>query len=58
MDRQPLKDGEVLKSGMIVSFPYHSAVLGDLIHPDPSQVEIVVAPSLNFKRGIDFEDNI
>jgi hypothetical protein len=58
MDRQPLKEGETLKSGMIVSFPCHSAVLGELIHPDPSQVEIVAAPSLNFKRGIDFEDNI
>jgi hypothetical protein len=58
MDRQPIKEGEALISGMIVSFPCHRAVLGDLIDPDLSQVEIVAAPSLNFKRGIDFEDNI
>jgi hypothetical protein len=58
MDRHPLEDGESLQSGMVVSFPYHRAVLGELQSSDPSQLEIVSAPSFNFKQSIAFEDNI
>jgi hypothetical protein len=25
MDRQPLEDGELIQSGMVISFPCHSA---------------------------------
>jgi hypothetical protein len=42
----------------LVTFPCHRVVLGELQSSDPSQVEIVSGPSLNFKWGIAFEDNI
>jgi hypothetical protein len=57
VDCQPLEDGELIQSGMIITFPCHSASVQDRISLENS-VDLASAPSLNFNRGVLFDESI
>jgi hypothetical protein len=57
VDRQPLEDGETIQSGMIITFPCHSASVLDRIALENS-VDLVSALALNFNRGVLFLESI
>jgi hypothetical protein len=59
VDRHRLEEGEMIQSSMVISFPCHKATLGDSISFDLlNSFNLVAAPSLDFNRGLKFEENI